>query len=279
MSSNLTAGPRAELLRVPASAGKLGEIFEAAVLRDTHCGAEGMENRRYIARAVVLVLEVVGEAEYGDETGRVAPLVPGSCFLIDPGLGHRYGPRPGSRWAEMYVCFRGPIFDTLVTDAGLMESPVRQLSPVAMWQGKLANVLPYPGGYNDTDSCIGRLLAFLAEAFCADHARGGNEAWLDMAKRMLGRENFSVAETTSQLAGTTGLAPDTLRKAFRELTGYSMKSWQVAGKVAAARHLLSRGGLSQKEISEALGFSSPQHFSRCLKKETGFTPGELAKKR
>ncbi|MES2996637.1 MAG: AraC family transcriptional regulator [Verrucomicrobiota bacterium] len=273
------SGPplRAELLPIPDSPGNLGEIFEAAVLRNMTYGAEGELNRHYIGRAVVLVLDLQGQAEYGDESGRVVPLVPGSCILVDPGLGHRYGPVAGSRWTEMYICFRGRFFDEMEASAQMMQKPVRQLASLADWHAKLADVLPGPGRSRDADACIGRLIAFLTEAFPSGLVRE-KEDWIAEAKRFLERETVSVAEVTERLAHSTGFAPETLRKRFRQVTGVSMKSWQLAGRVVLARSLLARCRMSQKEIAATLGFSSPQHFSRYMRKATGVTPGEISRR-
>lgn len=271
---------RAELLPLPSGKGRLGEIFEASILHHTRSAAHGRTIRHYLARAVVLVLEVKGQAEYDDETGRVAPLVPGSCFLIDPRVGHRYGPLPGSHWTEMYLSFRGPIFDSLEESARLMTDPVRHLTPPGAWRKKLREILPPAGGDRHPDLCNGRLIAFLTEAFPPLPVQEEQaDSWVPVAKRMLERECATVTEVTERLATTTGLAAETLRKHFRTLTGCSMKAWQMAGKVATARSLLARAGMTQKEIAATLGFSSPQHFSRCMRKATGSTPGNLAKLR
>jgi len=270
---------RAELLPLPTGKGLLGEIFEAAILHHMRKGADGPAIRRYVARAVVLVLKVHGRAEYADETGRTSPLVPGSCFLVDPRVGHRYGPVEGSYWTEMYLSFRGPLFDSFDLSANLTNDPIRHLSPLKAWQRKLREVLPH-GGHDEPDACNGRLIAFLAEAFLRQQpSSDGAAAWVALAKRMLERELLTVTEITDRLSATTGLAPETLRKQFRRVTGSSMKSWQLAGRVANAHTLLARGTMTQKEIAAALGFSNPQHFSRCIRKSTGKTPGRLAKDR
>jgi len=270
--------PRVEVLSIPDDEGLLGEIFEAAILHDMRRAASGELNRHFHANVVVLVLEIKGEARYGDETGRVVSLSPGDCFLLDPRIGHHYGPLPGSYWTEMYVCFRGPIFDSLGAHLQMISDPVRHLGSLPRWQRRLRKVLPGQGEADAHDACIGRLVAFLAEAFPAPSVAGtGVDPWILEAKRLLDREHLNVAEVTARLSSTTGLASETLRKRFRVVVGHSMKSWQMAAKIATARSLLARGNMTQKEIAATLGFAHPQHFSRCLQKATGSTPGKLAK--
>lgn len=280
MNPSRVPQPRIELLPTPEGKGALGEIFEAAILHDMKYAGRGERNRYFIARAAILVLDVQGEAEYSDETGRERPLVPGDCILLDPRLRHYYGPVAGSHWTEMYVCFRGPIFDTLELAGNLMSEPVRHLAPVADWQARLRNVLPGGSGSDSPDACIGRLVSFLTEAFPPHRqALPEADAWITQAKRMLATENVTVAEVSEKLSGVAGMAPETLRKRFRHLVGTSMKAWQMEAKVVAARSLLARGSMTQKEIAAALGFAHPQHFSRCLRKATGSTPGMIAGKR
>ena len=262
---------------IPETQGALGGIFEAAIIVNSRAPLH--EFRRYEGRAIVLVLEVVGEAEYTDETGRVCALAPGNCILIDPRIGHRYGPRPGSRWTEMYISFRGPIFDALELAGNFSTDPVRHLDSLALWKKRLRAVLPGAGEADAPDACIGRLVAFLTEAFPAKVAPANEaDAWIVSAKRLLDTERLNVSEATARLAAESGLAPETLRKRFRAVVGRSMKAWQLAGRIETARSLLARGGMTQKEIAAALGFSHPQHFSRTLRKATGDTPGGLAKK-
>lgn len=265
-----------ELLPIPRAPGSLGEIFEAAVLRDMKSGAEGLQNRHYKARAVVLVLEVHGEAEYGDETGRVVPLRPGSCILVDPEIGHRYGPKEGSRWSEMYICFRGPVFDAIEHAARMRDHPVINLPGGRDWAAALRAVLPGPELNEPADLCNGRLIAFLTEAFPSVTAPlDPREHWISEAKHLLVRKNLSVLETTKRLAENTGIAAETLRKRFRRITGSSMKAWQLERRVDIACNLLERGLMPQKQIASMLGFSSTQHFSRCIRQLTGKTPGEI----
>ncbi|MGC4013675.1 MAG: AraC family transcriptional regulator [Luteolibacter sp.] len=272
--------PRIERLPIPEGNGALGEIFEAAILHDMKYAGRGERNRYFIARAAILVLDVQGEAEYSDETGRERPLIPGDCILLDPRMRHYYGPVTGSHWTEMYVCFRGPIFDAMELSANMMSEPVRHLDPLSDWQNRLRAVLPGSSGSDAPDACIGRLISFLTEAFPPRISQPqAADAWVTQAKRMLGTENLTVAEVSEKLSEITGMAAETVRKRFRHLVGTSMKAWQMEAKVLAARSLLARGSMTQKEIAAALGFSHPQHFSRCLRKATGHTPGKIAKNR
>lgn len=257
-------------LPLPEGRGVLGEIFESSVLENGRSAVP--RYRRYQGRAIVYVISVTGEAEYEDETGHHCEILPGDCILVNPRVAHRYGPKPGSSWSEMYISFRGPIFDCMELH-GALSGPVRRLTPVAKWRKHIREILPDAENGDTHDTCVGRLVAFLAETFSARNQGATEDAWIVSAKRMLDVERLTVAETTARLSTETGLSQETLRKRFRSELGRSMKAWQMAGRVDTARTLLARGGMTQKEIAAALGFSHPQHFSRTLKKITGRTPG------
>ncbi len=49
--------------------------------------------------------------------------------------------------------------------------------------------------------------------------------------------------------------------------------------ISAAQHLLRETNMSENEIAEELGISSPNHFTRLFKKKTGLTPNNWRKAR
>lgn len=63
---------------------------------------------------------------------------------------------------------------------------------------------------------------------------------------------------------------------FKRETGVSIINYAILKKVEAAKSLLSEG-VSLKDVSEAVGFSDYNYFSRLFKKRTGYTPNAFRK--
>jgi len=55
---------------------------------------------------------VAGTGNYYDARGNDIPLRSGDVILVFPEVAHSYGPKPGGIWNELYVCFRGPVFES-----------------------------------------------------------------------------------------------------------------------------------------------------------------------
>lgn len=59
---------------------------------------------------------------------------------------------------------------------------------------------------------------------------------------------------------------------FKKVYSTSIMSCFMRLKIEEAQHLLHEGTLTISEISDRLGFSSPQYFSKCFAQATGMSP-------
>src|SRR5690606_34876202 len=113
-----------------------------------------------------------GNGTYRDERGLEFTVGPGQWILVFPEVAHAYGPKRGERWNEIYLCFRGPVFEAwrgtgiLNPDRpmGRWLPPKRGLSAfkeffqrihrpdctsleaVCLWQSLLADIIDRPDG-------------------------------------------------------------------------------------------------------------------------------------
>jgi AraC family transcriptional regulator len=62
---------------------------------------------------------------------------------------------------------------------------------------------------------------------------------------------------------------------FRRAMGRSAHRYVVERRVAAAQALLAGGGLTIAQVALETGFAHQSHLSRCMRKITGLTPGEV----
>jgi AraC-like DNA-binding protein len=85
-------------------------------------------------------------------------------------------------------------------------------------------------------------------------------------------ENLKANPTVAELAGSAGMSPRQFTLLCRRLFGESPARFLLRFKLRRAEEMLRYRGLRVKEVSEALGFSNPFHFSRVFKRTLGRPP-------
>lgn len=78
------------------------------------------------------------------------------------------------------------------------------------------------------------------------------------------------------LARTAGVSPATFYRRFRELTGYSPVRFQKLARLQSARRSLLAGGHTASAAALAVGYLSPQQFSRDYSRQYGVSPARDA---
>jgi AraC-like DNA-binding protein len=68
-----------------------------------------------------------------------------------------------------------------------------------------------------------------------------------------------------------------LMRKFRHETGHSLMEYFMGLKIAEAQRRIGTGTATFTELSEALGFSSVNYFSKVFKQKTGMTPTEYSR--
>lgn len=73
------------------------------------------------------------------------------------------------------------------------------------------------------------------------------------------------------------VSKDYLGKIFKQKTGVNFNDYLTKIKMEYAKHLLGTGEYKNYEVSEKLGYSSPDYFCRLFKNYTGYTPLQFRK--
>lgn len=104
------------------------------------------------------------------------------------------------------------------------------------------------------------------------------EGWRLRAALLFIENHLDEALTLDRVARETGLKRSQFAAAFRLATGQSPRQYVIRRRVEAATRLLAAGGASISEVAFQTGFSHQSHLSRAIRKFTGRTPGELARR-
>lgn len=224
-----------------------------------------------------------GSGFYQDANGVKRNLKAGDLILILPEIAHRYGPRRGEAWSEIYVVFHGPAFD-LWREQGVLSAtrPITQLTPVDFWLSRIESTLAEHDAGAPADTVaqpmqtVSAFLHLLTEMFapnCSAAATVHEEPWVALARRRL-EENLSAPIDMHAVAKEAGLSYESFRKRFAKEVGVPPARYRTERRIAAAQTLITQSNLTLRAVATNLGFSDEFHFSRRFKEITGMTPRE-----
>lgn len=80
-----------------------------------------------------------------------------------------------------------------------------------------------------------------------------------------------------KIAQEVHVRSDYIGKLFKKKTGYNFKDYVTKVKMEHAKYLVNTGNYKNYEVSEKLGYSSPDYFCRLFKAYTGYTPSDFRK--
>ena len=265
---------RSSIANIPRGSHSLGEVTLAGTIAKSH-GISSERARIYGQWAVVYL--VSGNGSYQDERGTKMKVKPGDVILVFPELAHSYGPDPGGEWNELYVSFKGPVFEVW-RDSRLFD--VR--SPVFPWLSPERG-LPL---LQEFFTLLGRrgiqmlevtghwqcLLARLFTRHPFISHEGVQPKWFLRALDTLER-NAIVNDTELRAVATQcGMGYESFRKKFTMIAGPPPGRYALSRRIERSRSLLARSHYTNKELAELLGFHDEFHFAKTFRKMTGLTP-------
>ena len=80
--------------------------------------------------------------------------------------------------------------------------------------------------------------------------------------------------TLKMIAVEVHFSKDYIGKLFKRKTGYNFNEYVTKIKMEHAKHLIRSGAFKNYEVSEKLGYSKPDYFSRLFKKKLQLTPSQ-----
>lgn len=263
--------PISKLFFLDSTPRPLGQFTQAGRILSSS-GIGGTEMRVLGDYAFVLLLH--GTGTYRDARGARRRVQGGDLITLFPELAHSYGPGPGETWDEIYLCFRGPLFDLWRQD-GLLNSemPVRTLPDARAAETQLDSFCREnrPQDLPAHMIQLGHFSAMASALVAPEKVMSHQEKWVAQACGAL-RTNLERHVNLEKLAQECGLSYESFRKSFRRSTGFSPAQYRLQQRIRASQALLKRGDLTHAVLARTLGFRDEAHFSRRFKEVVGMAP-------
>jgi AraC-like DNA-binding protein len=201
----------------------------------------------------------------------------GDCFLLFPGVWHRYKPDTKSGWEEYWVGFKGTYADDLMQKAfnpndpfitaGLNNSLSKLFHELLEWVQQ-ASV-----GYHQVIAGIALQMLGLIHAIAInkDINTSGTSRLIEEAK-FLFRESIQDPDKIENILKKLPVSYSKLRKDFKSITGLSPNQYQLNLRLDKAKELLANTSLSISEIAYQTGFESVSYLSKIFKSKIGSSP-------
>ena len=270
---------RTRLIPMPRGPAGFGEL----TLAGTVANSLGVpRDRRRVFGQWALVYLVAGSGSYVDDQGIEERLRAGDWILVSPEVAHAYGPGPGETWNEIYVCFRGAVFELWRT-AGFLN--VRR--PVGRWLPPGRALLEFERFFSQAGrrgcSPMGAVCAWqglLEKVFqqVIPHGASSQPPWLEHAFDLLEKPANLSRLRLQGIARECGLGYESFRKKFQKATGQSPGRYAHGRRIERACRLIEMHRPSNKMLAELLGFYDEFHFSKTFSQFTGMTPREFRRK-
>ncbi|HYF50840.1 MAG TPA: AraC family transcriptional regulator [Planctomycetota bacterium] len=211
-------------------------------------------------------------------SGRVA-VRPGILFWLFPPVEHSYTPTPGTTWTEQWVIFNGTMAEQFERQGYLTPSKpyvdvgddpeiprlFSRLEEIFHESGPLA----VPMASAITHELIVRVHGI--ETGLLDMSKERGDPVIAQALKMIERESSRGLEP-EQIASRLHVGYSTLRRRFRQVTGYSVKEYILRVQLKKAKELLAFTDQTVEEIAGVAGFADPYYFSRLFKEREGIPP-------
>lgn len=220
----------------------------------------------------------------------------GQMLLIPPYEGH--GMRSGNVMSHIYICSFECECERLISISDrVLDADGEQVRLMAdivaeglIYLAGINNIPALPDGqtaeYASGQVLKNRIELLLislirkSESHSAHAPEGNREARSDTAlvtaiKDFL-RANVCKKITLADVSAGLGYSVPHLCSVFKKNTGHTIMQYFIQQRIAKAKELIFDGKMTLSQISDYMGFDSPQYFSFAFKKYTDLTPSQYA---
>lgn len=238
-------------------------------------------NNGRILNGYYIVFITKGEGVLESAKTRASEIKAGTCFLLFPGIWHRYKPLLHSGWEEYWVGFNGKLIDEFMK-SGIFnpDSPVIKTDLnedlLQLFHLLISTVRTGKIGYQQIIPGITLQMLGLLNSICKFQYSSGskNEKLVSKAKFLL-QESIEKPVSLEEIAKELPMGYSSFRKVFKEITGVSPNQYHLDIRLEKAKNLLQTTNLTIKEVAYQTGFESIFYFSRMFKKKNEVTPKEF----
>lgn len=110
-----------------------------------------------------------------------------------------------------------------------------------------------------------------------DEIAAQNNMIVDRASDYIRLHYAQKGLTLNEVAAKNHVSPNYLSYLFKKTTGYNLWEYVIKLRMEESRRLILHTDLRRYEISERVGYESPEHFSKIFKKHFGVSPSEMKK--
>jgi AraC-like DNA-binding protein len=234
-------------------------------------------NKGRILDGYYIVFIPKGQGVFESARTSSVTITAGTCFLLFPGVWHRYKPDEEMGWEEYWVGFKGNYPDALMTK-GFFEpgKPVVQTGLheglLILFQKLLETVQIGQAGYHQVIAGITLQLLGLLHTTLAYTKHDDPTGQLIDKARFLMRESLESNMDMEKLAKQLPMGYSTFRKLFKEQTGLPPNQYHLNLRLDKAKELLETTALTINEIAYQAGFDSVFYFSKIFKKKNKCSP-------
>jgi AraC-like DNA-binding protein len=219
-----------------------------------------------------------GKGTYGSILADPCEVVAGNCFLLYPGVRHRYKPNPKLGWEEYWVGFNGLHLQHIM-EKGVFnpEHSVVDLgfnTEMLVLYNRLIDLVQASSvGYPQQIAGVTIQLLGLVSTVARYNERGDDPVGKLIAKaKFILQESFTSSVDMERLAYQLPMGYSSFRKAFKNITGQSPNQYYLNLRLERAKYLLMMTNLNINEIASQTGFESVFYFSKLFKKKQGICP-------
>jgi len=230
-------------------------------------------------REFQLVYITDGEGTFWSQASGTAPVVPGTVFLVFPGVEHAYHPDSRTGWTEQWIGFDGE-YPVRLRDNGILQ-PSQPIFTIGVHEevvGRFDEAFSLcraqaPGFQVRLGATVLQILATVQSLH--RYARQTDSADTTIRRaRALMNERLEAGVSVEEIADRCRLSYGQLLRTFTRYTGLTPYQYFLQLRIHRAKELLGDPEIQVKEVAARLRFDNQYYFARLFRRKTGYSPSE-----